>query len=85
MTQKIQILISICLFVSFPLFAQRTAEQTKAGDYEVAVYYFPNYHPDSINARWHGRGWTEWEVVKAAKPRFEGHEQPKVPSMGILR
>ena len=26
-------------------------------DYEVAVYYFPNYHPDSINARWHGKGW----------------------------
>lgn len=44
-------------------------------DYQVAVYYFPNYHPDSINARWHGNGWTEWEVVKAAKPRFPGHHQ----------
>jgi hypothetical protein len=53
-------------------------------DYEVAVYYFPNYHPDSINAKWHGKGWTEWEVVKAAKPRFPGHEQPKVPSWGYF-
>lgn len=51
-------------------------------EYEVAVYYFPNYHPDSINAQWHGKGWTEWEVVKAAKPRFKGHEQPKVPTWG---
>lgn len=53
-------------------------------DYEVAVYYFPNYHPDSINSKWHGKGWTEWEVVKAAKPRFKGHEQPKVPSWGYF-
>lgn len=55
-----------------------------AQKYEVAVYYFPNYHPDSINARWHGKGWTEWEVVKAAKPRFKGHEQPKVPTWGYF-
>ncbi len=53
-------------------------------DYEVAVYYFPNYHPDSINSKWHGKDWTEWEVVKAAKPRFKGHEQPKVPSWGYF-
>lgn len=53
-------------------------------DYEVAVYYFPNYHPDSINTRWHGKGWTEWDVVKAAKPRFKGHEQPKFPHGATL-
>lgn len=52
--------------------------------YQVAVYYFPNYHPDSINARWHGKGWTEWEVVKSARPRFAGHEQPKVPVWGYF-
>src|SRR6476469_6340141 len=56
--------------------------QTK--NYEVAVYYFPNYHVDSINERWHGRGWTEWELVKAAQPRFKGHLQPKVPSWGYF-
>ena len=56
----------------------------KEKEYEVAVYYFPNYHPDSINARWHGKGWSEWDVVKAAKPRFKGHEQPKVPSWGYF-
>lgn len=37
-----------------------------------------------INAKWHGKGWTEWEVVKAAKPRFAGHEQPKAPVWGYF-
>jgi hypothetical protein len=56
----------------------------KPDDYQVAVYYFPNYHPDSINAKWHGKGWTEWKLVKAARPRFKGHEQPKVPVWGYF-
>jgi hypothetical protein len=50
--------------------------------YQIAVYYFPNYHPDKRNAVWHGKGWTEWELVKKATPRFPGHEQPKVPLWG---
>jgi hypothetical protein len=56
----------------------------KQKNYEVAVYYFPDYHIDSINARWHGKGWTEWELVKSAKPRFPGHQQPKLPSWGYF-
>jgi hypothetical protein len=51
--------------------------------YEVAAFYFPNYHPHPWNARWHGPGWTEWELVKTATPRFEGHQQPKVPAWGF--
>lgn len=50
--------------------------------YEVAVYYFPNYHVDKRNEAWHGEGWTEWELVKRATPRFEGHDLPKVPLWG---
>jgi hypothetical protein len=49
----------------------------------VASYYFGNYHPgDSRNARMKGKDWSEWELVKAAKPRFPGHQQPKVPLWG---
>jgi hypothetical protein len=48
----------------------------------VACYYFPNYHPDARNAIVHGAGWTEWELVKAARPRFAGHHQPNVPAWG---
>lgn len=50
--------------------------------YEIAVYYFPSYHPDAAYDQWHGRGWTEWDLVKAARPRLPGHQQPKVPQLG---
>src|ERR1700733_7659924 len=52
--------------------------------YVVAVYYFPDFHVDSVNEKWHGKGWTEWELVKAARPRFKGHHQPKVPAWGYF-
>jgi len=50
--------------------------------YEVAVYYYPNYHQDVRNDKWHGKGWNEWELVKRAEPRFKGHNQPRVPQWG---
>ena len=55
-----------------------------SNDIEVAVYYFPEYHADARNDKWHGKGWTEWELMKAARPRFEGHRQPKVPAWGYF-
>ncbi len=49
----------------------------------VAAYYFPNYHTgDPRNDQNKGAGWSEWELVKAARPRFEGHPQPKIPAWG---
>lgn len=51
--------------------------------YQIAVYYFPNYHPgDPRNGTIHGPGWSEWELVKRAGPRFPGHHQPRVPLWG---
>jgi len=50
--------------------------------YEVAAYYFPSYHANAAYSREHGEGWTEWNLIKQAKPRFEGHQQPKVPAWG---
>lgn len=52
------------------------------GDYHVGAYYFPNYHVDPRNEQVHGAGWTEWELVRAARPRFPGHRQPRVPMWG---
>ena len=49
---------------------------------QCAAYYFPNFHPDKRNEAVHGKGWTEWEVLKCARPRFDGHRQPKVPLWG---
>ena len=51
-------------------------------DLHTAVYYFPNYHVDPRNEKIHGTGWTEWELMKCARPRFHGHSQPKVPMWG---
>ena len=87
--KKIKVFITILFFFNYIGVSAQVNEGAKqhiekTKQYEVAVYYFPNYHPDSINAKWHGKGWTEWEVVKAAKPRFRGHEQPKVPSWGYF-
>ncbi|MBA4166873.1 MAG: glycoside hydrolase family 99-like domain-containing protein [Chitinophagaceae bacterium] len=50
--------------------------------YDVAVYYFPQWHVDAKNVKKYGRDWTEWEVLQAAKPKFAGHIQPKVPLWG---
>lgn len=52
-------------------------------DITVACYYFGNYHPgDPRNTKVKGAAWSEWDLVKNAKPRFEGHDQPKVPLWG---
>jgi hypothetical protein len=49
---------------------------------QVAVYYFPNWHPCTRNAKAYGEGNSEWVTVQAARPRFPGHNQPKVPLWG---
>jgi Glycosyltransferase WbsX len=52
-------------------------------DVTVACYYFGQYHPnDPRNLKERGGPWSEWELIKAAKQRFPGHAQPKVPQWG---
>ncbi len=64
-------------------FAQSTANQKASSTrYSVAAYYFGNYHVDPRNEAQHGPGWTEWRLVQQARPRFKGHQQPKVPLWG---
>ena len=72
------------LATSMQLGGQPGAEEAngKGGSCQVAAYYFGNYHPDARNAEAHGPGWTEWNLVKAAKPRFAGQRQPRVPLWG---
>lgn len=50
--------------------------------YQVAVYYFPNYHVDQRNATRYGTDWTEWDLVRSATPRYPAHQQPKIPLWG---
>lgn len=49
---------------------------------QFAAYYFPNFHPDPRHTDVHGPGWTEWELLKQATPRFPGHRQPRTPMWG---
>ena len=37
---------------------------------EVAAYYFPNYHPNLQNSARYGTNWTEWELMRAARPAW---------------
>jgi hypothetical protein len=55
---------------------------TKNVSCQVAAYYFGDYHRDERNVAEHGPGWTEWNLVKAAGPRFPGHYQPRIPLWG---
>lgn len=49
---------------------------------QVLAYYFPDWHRDARNAQWFGADWDEWKLLEAARPRFEGHRQPRVPIDG---
>jgi hypothetical protein len=51
-------------------------------NYTVAVYYWPNFHRDPYHQLKKGEDWTEWQILKDALPKFEGHYQPKVPLWG---
>ena len=48
----------------------------------ILAYYFPDWHIDPRNEKWFGTGWTEWQLLRAATPRFDGHRQPRVPAVG---
>jgi len=71
------------LFLSLALGVALAIPAGAGNDITVAAYYFPNYHPsDPRNAVTKGSGWSEWELVKAARPRFPGHVQPNAPLWG---
>ncbi len=58
--------------------------QTSANKVEVAAIYFPSWHPDNHYQSWYGKDFCEWELVRTARPLFDGHHQPKVPTWGYF-
>lgn len=78
-------LLATLLLASLALLHAADAPKADASgsDIIVASYYCGNYHPNDVrNEKQKGKGWAEWELVKAAKPRFPGHRQPIVPLWG---
>lgn len=76
-------LLTFCICYPVFLSGKTIQKNNDAGKITVAAYYFPNYHTnDTRNIKTMGLNWSEWELVKAAKPRFAGHDQPKVPLWG---
>jgi len=74
-------LLVIMLFSAYVIFSKKDIRSEKE-EITVVAYYFPNYHEDKRNSAFHGQGWTEWELVKTAKPRFANHKQPNIPAWG---
>lgn len=81
---NLKVIIYLIMLVS--TVSCRSQVKDVSNDITVACYYFPNYHTrdttDLRISRQHFENWSEWELVKHAKPRFEGHYQPKVPIWG---
>lgn len=68
---------------SLPIQSSSKTKPSKKDKITVACYYFPDYHTgDARITKMKGADWSEWKLVKEAIPRYEGHQQPKVPLWG---
>lgn len=51
---------------------------------EIVAIYCPLWHNYDHASSWKGEGWCEWELLKGAVPRFDGHYQPLHPEWGCF-
>jgi len=66
------------------ILANTTSSTTSTAEITVAAYYYPCTHPHPGWDKQEYPGFTEWDLIKKAKPRFPGHKQPRVPVWGYL-
>lgn len=51
-------------------------------NYKIGAYYYPGWHHCPVRDHSFPKGWSEWDLVYDCKPRFDGHDQPKLPLWG---
>ena len=79
---KRTLIVLACALLGAGAFARTATAEAAEKPIQVGVYYFGNYHLDPRNEKRLGKGWTEWKLVRESKPRFHGHDQPKIPLWG---
>jgi len=85
MVLKAVVIAAVLAVVGFNVSAAEKSDskyKDQSPGYTISAYYWPDYHVDPRNEKWFGPGWTEWEIIKWARPRFKGHNQPRVPLWG---
>lgn len=49
---------------------------------KIVAYNFPSWHPSPWMEARFGKGWTEFDTLRNAKPLFAGHTMPHYPLWG---
>jgi len=57
-------------------------KKVSGSDYKVAAYYWPAYHDEPRWRTFFNGTEGEWEIIRNATPKYDGHRQPRVPVWG---
>lgn len=58
--------------------------QARATPYDIAAFVWPSYHADDRAKIFWPDGIGEWQTVMSNKPKFDGHDQPRLPLWGCV-
>jgi len=61
-----------------------TTPAVKGIKFEVVSYNFPSWHPSPFMEQRFGKGWTEFDTLRNAKPLYPGHQMPRYPLWGYF-
>jgi hypothetical protein len=59
-----------------------TSKPLPQAKYEVVAYNYPCWHPCPWFEKYFGKGWTQFQALRDAKPLYPGHLLPKYPLWG---